>query len=265
MKNFFSLTTLRLIDSCSNLFFRSSLLTALCSLLCLASSTAATTPGFDTLVNYDTAWTFVYDGGKQTTGAAINDNFYDVKVFPDGSSICVGQTADSMNARGIFLVNLNPSGKLEWKKRYNRSGGGNSIVIAKNGDFIIGGTRGTSPLVLRTDTSGNMKWQTWLYDSVTSNPKPLSRSATINYLRESSRGTIVCAAGDPYPYNGGSPLQDYAAYLEFDSLGELINYSEWSNITGYEMGGFSIEETKGGNLLLAGNQAVFYLDSLGNA
>ena len=34
-------------------------------------------------VNYDTAWTFVYDGGRDSViGAksAINDIFYDVKV-----------------------------------------------------------------------------------------------------------------------------------------------------------------------------------------
>ncbi|MDD5672787.1 MAG: hypothetical protein PHC61_01370 [Chitinivibrionales bacterium] len=117
------------------------------------------------MVNYDTAWTFVYDGGKLTTGTAINDYFYDVKTISDGSSICIGQTADSLNARGVFLAKLDLSGKIKWKNRYNRSGGGNSIVIAKNGDFIIGGTRGTSPLVLRIDTAGNIKWQTWLYDS----------------------------------------------------------------------------------------------------
>jgi hypothetical protein len=117
---------------------------------------------------------------------------------------------------------------------------------------------------LRTDTAGNIKWQTWLYDTVKQKSSPLSQGATINSLRESSRGTIICAAGDPYPNNNASPLNDYAAYLEFDSLGKLVNYNEWSTVTGYNIGGFSIEETKGKNILLAGNQAVFYLDSMGN-
>jgi hypothetical protein len=39
----------------------------------------AATPGFDTLVNYDTAWTYVYDGGKYKDGTAMDDYFNDVK------------------------------------------------------------------------------------------------------------------------------------------------------------------------------------------
>ena len=40
-------------------------------LLAFSIGVNATTPGFDTLVNYDTAWTFVYDGGKYKDGTAI--------------------------------------------------------------------------------------------------------------------------------------------------------------------------------------------------
>jgi hypothetical protein len=37
----------------------------------------ASTPGFDTLVNYDTAWTYVYDGGMRKDNSVIWDNFID--------------------------------------------------------------------------------------------------------------------------------------------------------------------------------------------
>ncbi len=35
-------------------------------------------------VNYDTAWTFVYDGGRDAGGYAINDDLRDVKVLTNG-------------------------------------------------------------------------------------------------------------------------------------------------------------------------------------
>ena len=71
-------------------FARISLFTARCSLLtailltALSSSLFAATPGFDTLVNYDTAWTYMYVGG--TTG----DIFYDVKCLTNG--VCVSES-----------------------------------------------------------------------------------------------------------------------------------------------------------------------------
>jgi hypothetical protein len=38
-----------------------------------------------TTVNYDTAWTFVYDGGKDSAGGNVyNDKFFDAKVLPNG-------------------------------------------------------------------------------------------------------------------------------------------------------------------------------------
>jgi hypothetical protein len=46
-------------------------------------------------VNYDTAWTFVYDGGKANSGRNINDYLYDVKVSPDGYTFCIGETRDT--------------------------------------------------------------------------------------------------------------------------------------------------------------------------
>ena len=212
------------------------LLTAHGSLLTTAS---AATPGFDTLVNYDTAWTYVYDGGKQTNGTSIYDDFYDLKSFPDGSCICVGESGDTTAHYGIFLVKLSSSGKIIWKKLLNgKTIGpyhGGSISITKNGDFLIGGLRYSVPWALRTDSTGNIKWSTWLYDSVASTPAILTHGCTINTIRETSQGTIICAAGDPYPNNGGSALNNYAAYLQFDSLGTLQHYREWSNISGYNI------------------------------
>jgi hypothetical protein len=215
-------------------------------------------------VNYDTAWTLVYDGGKQTNGNSINDVFHDVKALPDGGCIGVGETRDSTGMRNVLLMRLDASGSMLWKKLYwfQQGGGGFSIIIAKNGDFIIGGYRYGDPLVMRTDTVGNIRWSTWYYDSVNDQSR-LLRGAYVNCVRETSRGTIICAAGDAYPDNGGQPLNSYAAFLELDSMGHLINWGENSNPPGYNIGGFDIEETATGNYLLSGNQTVYYLDTSG--
>ena len=79
------------------------------SLLCCASLSFAA-------VNYYTAWTFVYDGGRTTANGHIYDDFRDVKSLPDGSTIYVGTTADSAEYYGFFLVKLDKDGKVLFKK-----------------------------------------------------------------------------------------------------------------------------------------------------
>ena len=195
-------------------------------LVTITSPVHASTPGFDTLVNYDTAWTFVYDGGTNKNGLAINDKFNDIKCLTNG--VCVGQSGDtSSTVAQIICLKLDGSGKLLMKKLYSHQENqyGYSLAIKKNGDFIIGGNRVGGPLLMQTDSLGNIKWSTWFYDSVAYKLR-LQNSATINSLRETSRGTIICAAGDPYPNNNGQVLNNYAAILEFDSLGHILTYLE---------------------------------------
>jgi|WetSurMetagenome_2_1015567.scaffolds.fasta_scaffold230893_2 hypothetical protein len=55
---------------------------ARCSLLIASFSlTAMAIPGYDTLANYDTAWTFIYDGGKKTDTTSYTAIFRDAKVL----------------------------------------------------------------------------------------------------------------------------------------------------------------------------------------
>ncbi len=72
---------------------------------------SASTPGFDTLVNYDTAWTFTYDGGKFAGNSPVPDILYDVKVLSDKSAICVGETRDTSGMRNLILLHLDENGK----------------------------------------------------------------------------------------------------------------------------------------------------------
>jgi hypothetical protein len=226
-------------------------------------------------VNYDTAWTYVYDGGKDNTGNNINDIFYDVKCLTNGVCVCVGMSGDTFNSQQTILAKFDTDGKILQRKLFSihnnlvsfRNQYAHSLFFAQNGDFIIGGRRWTAPFLMRTDSLGNLKWATWYYDStkdVIGNI--LKQTCTINSLAEDQNGRIVCAAGDEYPFNGGNgdPLTNYAAFLAFDSLGKKIRVREWNGITGYRIGGFSIATTKGGEYLLSGNEAVFYLDTINN-
>jgi hypothetical protein len=153
---------------------------------------------------------------------------------------------------------------------YYNSQKSHSLYIAKNGDFIIGGARFGSPYVMRTDSAGNLKWATWYYDSI-ADRSYLNGGGIINYLRETSRGIIICAAGDEYPNNNGYTIHNYAALLQFDSLGrspyidgEACYVTEFTPEAGYNINGFCIDETLGKNYVIAGNQNVYYSDTIGN-
>jgi Secretion system C-terminal sorting domain len=240
-------------------------------LLTLTVPLHASTPGFDTLVNYDTAWTYVYDGGKYSDGTNTYDDFFDVKALPDGGYACVGASGDTTTTIGqLVLLKLNAVGKLVWKKlyKYKYNQYARSIVVAKNGDFIIGGMRYSEPFIFRTDSIGNIKWSTWVYDSVNNRQSLLTRAmATVNCVRETSRGTIICAAGDYFTdasYMYGSTNDNYAVYLEFDAEGKILKGNQWNNLAGYNVGAFDIEETQGGDYLLSGNQTVLDLDTSGH-
>jgi hypothetical protein len=61
-----------------------------------------------TTVNYDTAWTFVYDGGKDKGGRVMSDNLRDVKSYPDGSSVCSGYSIDSLTTQESRVLYSHP-------------------------------------------------------------------------------------------------------------------------------------------------------------
>lgn len=92
----------------------------------------------------------------------------------------------------------------------------------------------------------------------------LSRGATVNCVRETKRGTIICAAGDYFTdmnYVFGNTKYDYAAVLVLDSAGAIIHWGQAGGQLGYASGGFDIEETSTGYYILSGNQSVLYMDT----
>lgn len=214
----------------------------------------------DTL-KYDAAWTFIYDGGRGTNGKSIFDQFMDVKISPNGTTYCVGETIESRFG-SVLLVKLSKTGTLLQKVLFTGSSGAraSSLFLDEKGDIHVGGARYNAPLLLRFDSSLSLKSSTWYYDS-TRDRHLLDQGSTINSIFKSPNGRTIAVAGDPFPDNYGLDLNNFAAYLEFDTLGAVKRVNQWLNRTGYTVSGWSLASDGFGGLLLGGNEAVLSVDT----
>jgi hypothetical protein len=104
-------------------------------------------------------------------------------------------------------MKLSASGKMA-SKSILKKGGAASLLIASNGDYLVGGSKVSDPYLLRLDSQFNIKWSSWYYDSTRQN-RILSKGAAINALMETGDGRIIAAAGDVFP----DQTLNYAAYL----------------------------------------------------
>lgn len=214
-------------------------------------------------LKYDTAWTFVYDGGRSSDGKAIWDGFSEIKVLPNGVALCVGATSDSVTPYGYsLLVKLSSTGKMLQTGRYGQFGGvrGSSLLLDDNGDILVGGARFEAPLLLRYDSSLTLKTTSFYYDTVR-NRALLGKGGTLNSLYKTPHGRIISLVGDDFPDNLGQDLQNYAAFLEFDAVGTVKRVKEWLSPTGYSLSGWSLASDGFGGLLLGGNEAVLSVDT----
>ena len=92
----------------------------------------------------------------------------------------------------------------------------------------------------------------------------LQGTGIINSVRETKRGTIICAAGDYFTdgnYIFGNIKYDYAAVLQFDSTGKFLSGAQAGGQGGFAAGGFYCEEISTGNFIVSGNQAIINLDT----
>jgi hypothetical protein len=116
---------------------------------------------------------------------------------------------------------------------------------------------------MRLDTAGAIKWSTWYHDSVQDRPR-LLRMATMNCIKETSKKQIICTGGDPFPNNNGSTLDNYMGALLMDSTGKVLGPMQSSDLPGYSIAGFNVDELRNGNIVISGNQAVSCIDTNGN-
>jgi hypothetical protein len=214
--------------------------------------------------NYDTAWSFSYDGGVTLEDDIIDDYFRDVKILPNGDVLCVGETRDSTFLESILLVKLSEKGKLLQKKLFgfNHGAGGGSVLVAKNGDYVVGARLALSPLLLRLDTSLNIKSQAWYYDSIGDNRR-LGKNAILQSLTETFDRRVIATGGDIFPDHNGLLLNNYAVWMEFDSLGAVRGVREWIDESGYLLSGWSLAETQSADFLVGGQQVVARFNPVG--
>jgi hypothetical protein len=241
-------------------------------------SSFAAIPGLDTLVNYDTTWTFVYDGGMKKVGyGPMDDVLYDVREYTPNGCVAVGLSGDTSNSMQALLMEFGADGKIILNKMYDTKLGTNtffndfifhSVTIAKNGDFLVGGRRYAGPLIMRLDQQGNAKWTMWYFDSTRDvSGLLIDCSGAVNCIRETSRGTIICAVGYHYNDDGyifGNKDYNCAGLLVLDATGKKLHGGNLYEEGGYFIGGSSVEEAPDGNYLVAGNQTLNCIDTAGN-
>jgi hypothetical protein len=164
-------------------------------------------------VYYATSWSYSYDAGETKSGSSSIDYFRDIKRLPNGDFICVGETQDTTESQAILMVRLSATGQARQTKVFSFPGGAGaaSLLLANNGDYVLGGNRYRSPFLLRLDPDMNLKSAIWHYDSV-SRKTILSMPATVNSMVDLKNGRIAVAAGDIFPNNYRLPLNNFAAY-----------------------------------------------------
>jgi hypothetical protein len=119
---------------------------------------------------------------KKAFGGTWYDYAADVKATPDGGMILIGTDMSNdgditwnYNSVDAFVVKLNASGNVDWKRVYGGTGydGGSTIIPTNDGGFILGGftqsddgdvppannTNSTNAWIVKTDANGNVLWK----------------------------------------------------------------------------------------------------------
>lgn len=215
--------------------------------------------------NFDTAWTFVYDGGMKPDSTPIWDSFKQAVILSNGDAVCAGYTTDSIGVANVLIERISAQGELIQKKQYAcaRNCEGGAIHQSKSGEYFVGGVRFGSPLLLRLDSQLNLKSSFWYYDSI-NNRSNLLHIANLQSLVQTTDGRVIAVGGDDFPYGIGSALNNYAVWMEFDSSGSLSGLvRQWDDAVGFEMAGWSLLETSSGGLLMGGNRATTIFEKSG--
>jgi hypothetical protein len=210
--------------------------------------------------NYDTAWTYQYDGGVSRDGDTIADTFRDAVLLSNGNAVFVGETRDSTFFLSTLMVELSKVGKPIRQKtlRFIRGTYGATVMIAKNGDYFGGGMKIGAPFLFRTDPEFNVKSEYWHYDTLQQRNR-LTKTAALQALGQTSDGRIAATGGDFYP----DRTNNYLFWMEFDSSGTYRRVRQWEDVSGYRISGWSMLGTSTGEFLIGGQQAVAYMDTAG--
>lgn len=196
----------------------------------------------------------------KTIGEDLDDRIYAVKPTKDEGFVLCGQTESLNNQKeDAFLIKMDVSGNLEWKKIYNKEG----IDLAKDcvqtidgGFAFIGSTINNQGvlqiLMTKTDSIGNLIWQKMFGNK--------SNFVGNSLVETPDKGFVLLAETDSFSSYEGIYL------LKIDTFGQILweKYYEGSKSTV----GYSIEKTNSGYYMIAGatNLSIEdFLDFSGNA
>lgn len=190
----------------------------------------------------------------------LDELIYAVKPTKDRGFILCGQTESDLNqSEDAFLTKMDPSGNIEWEKKYSKPGSDlakDCIQTEDNGYICIGSSLNTNGrlqiYIIKTDSFGNLLWQ-----------KTFGKNGNFignSVVETQDKGLLMLAETDSFSSNEGIYLQ------KLDSFGQTLweKYYEGSKSTI----GYSIEKTNSGYFMITGATNVTIddlLDFSGNA
>jgi type IX secretion system substrate protein len=205
----------------------------------------------------DSLWQEFYSGSRLRIEAIVRNK----KGY-----VVTGYEYDTIYYKDIFIMQLDSFGKLLWKKRYNwkSSDVAKSIELADDNGFLIGGYSDTfvidkmyrgNPLVIKTDSVGNILWMRNL-----GGPKS-SVIERIANLRVTSDGYILVASGYSF-FSEGAKFLNKGMIVKLNMQGDII----WRKFYG-KLNKFTylkdIIETKTGEYVAVGTAPNLWGSPLG--
>jgi hypothetical protein len=235
------------VDSSGNFYFSSR-----------AVPSTGSTNSYWSLVKYNTAGSLQFQkalatgqySNMQNVGRDSSNNIYACGLIYDAPS-------------GFYrtgIVKYNSSGVVQWQKYYSvgQENSGQIAVDTSGNVYVISGGSGRGNSLAKLDTSGNLQWQTDLYDGLGMRFGALTTDGTsvfvaamqtpsfsfdtkiflhsfsvsggLNFSRQTSVLTYVNSSGVAYDSSGNIYLTAYYAYensgvlIKFNSSGTL----QWS-------------------------------------
>jgi len=148
---------------------------------------------------------------EKTYGGATNNPAFSVDLLPDGGFVVAGFNPDDINRlRDFWVLRLNSSGNIVWKKCYGGSDVDQaySVKALPDGGFVVAGWTqskdgdvsgnhgGSDYWVIRLNANGNLVWQRCLGGN--------AYDYAYDILPTSDGGFIVTGAAESYSGSSGS-------------------------------------------------------------
>jgi hypothetical protein len=137
----------------------------------------------------------------------------------------------------IRLIRIEPTGEIIWERTYgtHNSEEVEAVIEASNGDIVVAGSRGSTPLLFRTNSAGDSVWMQFY---------PSLSLGWFNDVVQVSSGEFIVTGEIVFGEN------TQLLVVRIDSLGNLLESENYGG-EGYEMG-YAISGSEDDGFLFTG-------------